>query len=348
MKARVCIELSTACNNACVFCAQAGQREHHDEAALRELLRAAAHDGLDVTFTGGEPTQHTYLPALIEFGKAQGIKHLGLQTNGSANPALLATLQAAGLCDVHVSVHGASEQVHDYHVGRTGAFAELHTFLATAQQLRITAVATTVLTRSNIRSLDPLPTWLREHNVKAWALAVPTVAGQAATDFTRVVPRIGLALPYALRTLRQANALGLPTTVVGAPHCALGPFRAHAVTQPRSFGTLCERCAAQPVCSGLDAAYLERFGSEELRALSVCEVANSGLPASLQNLFVGVGRLAQRVVESHPNPAAVRHRLSVLQRPQPAVAEVRGRATSDSDAAQKLFPALFEQPDPPR
>ena len=78
-----------------------------------------------------------------------------------------------------------------------------------------------------------------------------------------------MALPHALHAAERARRLGLPTVIVDAPRCLLGPFAAHAeVTRARAFAPACDLCAARAQCPGVDAGYLARFGADELTPLA--------------------------------------------------------------------------------
>ena len=322
-----------------------------------QLLRAQ-HD--ELTFVGGEPTLHPNLAALIASARAAGFSRVGIQTNARrlADRQYLQSLVDAGLSDVHVSLHGSEAAVHDYHTGVEGSFTEAMNGLAASVSKRLPVVAVSVLARSNFRSLSGLPTLLKARGVQAWLVEVPWVAGRARDAFDRVVPRLGLALPFALHALSTAAKVSLPSFVRGAPHCLLGPFAARALpSEPRAYGAACEACAAKPRCPGVDPAYLERFGGDELRAVAVAvpvavtvTVAGEGAAVvasagdSLTRMFVGVGERARPPLQD-----PVRPRMSLPQvgraaeRAQPARAEVSTASPKRSgDALREILPGLFD------
>ncbi len=141
-------------------------------------------------------------------------------------------------------------------------------------QGRVVFVATR-LTRSSCRSLVPLVDRLVAHGVAGWAVVWPTVdAADEATS--RTVPRLGIAVPHALRAVQRAVRRGMPTVLVGVPRCTLGPFAVRRLPQPRGGGEhpeVCEGCAARTECPGVEPWYLDRFGDEELRATAASERA---------------------------------------------------------------------------
>jgi len=162
---------------------------------------------------------------------------------------------------ITLALHGASAAVHDHHAGRVGSFGETIAALDDARGRGDPVEVETLVTRSSYRVLGVLPRLLHAHGVTSWRLAIATFAAQPA----RAVPRLAMALPFALHAIDRAGRLGLATVIVDAPRCLLGPLAARSVvTAPRSYPTPCQRCAVRPSCAGVEAAYVERFGSGEL------------------------------------------------------------------------------------
>jgi hypothetical protein len=347
--AREVVALGRACDNACVFCAQEGlPREAVREVALPEpgpggeIVSKAT---IGVTFIGGEPGIDERLEGLVARARAAGHARVGVQTNGRvlSAPGRLEALARAGLTDVHLSIHGPDARVHDWHTGAPGSFdASLRT-LATARASGLRAVVVTVLTRSSFRVLAAMPRLLASRGVAAWCIDVPRWRGRAQTDADRVVPRLALALPFALHALDAAEALGLPAFVRGAPSCLLGPFASRALgDEPRGFADVCAACPSRDTCAGVDAPYLARFGAGELAPCPV--VPRAKRHAELAPLFVGPGEMAllreDLAVPSPPERARVA--LPVLGRPAPAHAEVPASAPKQTgDALRAILPDLF-------
>jgi hypothetical protein len=296
-----------------------------------------------VTFVGGEPGADPRVEELVGRARALGFAHIGVQTNGWALAAegRVAALAGAGLTDVHLSIHGPEARVHDWHAGRAGAFDAALRTLTAARAASLDVVVATVLTRSSFRVLAPMPRMLASRGVRAWCIEVPRWRGRAAAASDRVVPRLALALPFALHALDAALSLGLAAFVRGAPACLLGPFASRALDDPRSFGAPCEACAARPACAGADPEYLARFGDGELSARGPVDRAGSEAAA----LFVGVGDVAPPVDAAAvlPSPGRARVALPVLGRPLPAKGEVAaGTAKRSGEALRAILPDLFE------
>lgn len=338
------IEVTLACDGACRFCAQVGlERVDRDaEAVLAEVRRAA---GEAIAFVGGEPTGRVELPQWIATAREAGAPAVGVQTHARtlADPSRVEALVDAGLTDVHVSIHGARPEVHDYHTDAPGSLdatiAGVQTLRQHGPELRI--VATTVVTRSSFRVLSELPVRLVGWGISAWSLAWIEPHGAAATAFDRLVPRLGLAAPFVLHAIAAARRLGLPAFTSGLPRCVLGPFVDTAIEREVAddrFAEPCTECPARPRCCGIAPAYLARFGAEELRPVEAPTAASD----DLHTAFVGTGRLGPTETEPPEPPARARSRLPVLGRPDPAHQEVRRRQAADGEALRGLFPDLFK------
>lgn len=300
MPSRAVHRLTLDCNNACLFCAQEGLPLRALEDDLGSALSALRQRSDELTFIGGEPTLLEHLPAAVRAARLAGFAKIGLQTNGRilASSGLCQELADAGLTDVHFSLHGAQPSVHDYHVGVPGAFRDLLVGLSAARAAHLVIVVNTVLTRSNHRVLGELPPLLRRLRVAGWAVTVPRVAGRSLAAFDRLVPRLALALPFALQALELAKREGLATWIRGAPACLLGPYASHALSErPRAFGPACRVCPARPSCAGVDPAYLARFGGDELRATSAAATSD---PSHLARMFVELDELGPGLAAPPP------------------------------------------------
>lgn len=289
---RVSLSLTGECSNACVFCAHPGSSEPVTPERLRALRASGARA---ITFGGGEPTLvPDALEAAVRAAREVGFEAVGVQTNGHALAATARRLAAAGLSDVHVSLHGPDASSHDHHTGREGSFESLWSGVSAARSAGLRVVATTVLTRSSYRVLSGLPLLLSARGIAAWLVAVPLARGRAEDDFDRVHPRLALALPFALHAIEVARRMGLPAYLSGAPLCLLGPLARHSISAPEQAGTRafherCEACGARDACPGLDPIYLARFGGDELRPREDRPASADAEP--LASLFVGPGEL---------------------------------------------------------
>jgi hypothetical protein len=325
---RATVRLGLACNNRCIFCCQDGL----DTPDVRSV-------GEEVTFVGGEPLLHEDLVDRVREARGKGARAVGVQTNGHRLAELAAPLARAGLTDVHVSIHGAEAAVHDYHTGVDGSFERLLQGAAAARAEGLLVVATTVLTRSNFRGLGMLARLLHQRGIQAWNIAVPEVAGRASASFDRVIPRLGMALPFALHAATLARTLGIHVYFSGAPLCLIHP-NPFLPSPPRAYAAVCEGCEARPNCPGVDARYLARFDGDELRPRYAWQPTRD----RLAELFVGPGELAAAAVEKPAaSPAAARRQLPLYGKVVPAAGEASPAAPKKSgEALRDLFPQLFD------
>ena len=340
---RATVRILSACDNACVFCGQDPAELAPTRDEISRALRLAFDRAREVTLTGGEPSLHPELIAIVEEARALGFSRVGIQTN-ARRPEQLRALARAGLTDLHLSIHGGVAAAHDYHTGVEGSFALALATLSEARAAGLPAVVTTVLTRSNARGLTELAGVLSARGASAWCIAVPRVRGRAAELFDRVVPRLGIAMPFALHAVQAAIALRLPALVRGAPSCLLGPFAKHAMLdEPRAYGEACVGCAARPACPGVEPAYLARFAGDELSNAPL--VARAPGAPELARMFVGEGDLAPAPpLRTDGKSAPSRVALPMLGKVQPARAEVpRGVEKKTGAALREIFKELFVQ-----
>jgi hypothetical protein len=342
--------MSLACQNRCVFCAQYGLDDGLEETAAgssdwaRRLREARTEGAGEVTFVGGEPTLHPALPEAVTSARALGFQRIGVQTNGRrlADAVVLDRLVASGLTDVHLSLHGATAPAHDYHTGVDGSFEQTLAGMAHARSRGLRAVVVTVLTRSSCRGLGALPGFLHARGVAAWLVEVAAASGRAAAAFDRVVPRLGVALPFALHALSVAAKIGLPAWIRGAPLCLLGPFAARSLaSEARAYAAPCQRCPARALCPGVDPTYLARFAGDELDGRRAPEGGVPGAePAELANMFVGIGERSAAPAGEPPRPARVS--LPLAGKVRPARNEAPGGTPRRTGGDLKvIFPGLF-------
>jgi len=339
---RATVRLLLECSNACIFCAQTGLPSKERDVSL--ALKEARTNADEVTFVGGEPTLDPALEERIAEARTLGFRRVGIQTNGRklAVRSYASSLARAGLTDVHLSIHGADPAVHDYHTGVDGSLAASLAGLAASRAHHLEVVVATVVTRSNFRNLGSIPRMLGERGVAGWLLEIPRIAGRAAEGFDRVIPRLALALPFALHALEAARALGVPAWIRGAPLCVLGPFATRALEEPtRDYGTTCEECPARASCTGVESDYLARFGEDELSKREPPQASDDA--AALRAMFVGVGELARVERAIEPSVGRARASLPILGKVRPARAEASPATDRKTgEALREILPDLFE------
>ncbi len=163
------IFLGFACNNGCVFCAQAGLRAAwkrddggRDVAAIEASIDALTDlaPGETVAFVGGEPTVHDELPRWISRAIERGASRVLVQTNGRrlayakyAEELAATTAGKSATLALDVSLQGSSREMHEHATRAPGSFAQTVLGLRHARGASIAAAVTTVITRANYRHL---------------------------------------------------------------------------------------------------------------------------------------------------------------------------------------------------
>ncbi len=155
---RVKIVTGLKCNIRCVFCYYRDNLDapNRSFAEIRDDLRYAFRHGIrEVDFSGGEPTVHPDLPALIAEARVVGMERVCIISNGwrLADKDYLASLKASGLDEVLFSVHGSHDVVHDELTATPGSFAKIRAALENAAAAGLTIRINTVVSRLNVADL---------------------------------------------------------------------------------------------------------------------------------------------------------------------------------------------------
>lgn len=275
--------VTDACNAHCTFCAE------HVPRATPDLRDRSAFDRLDallaggvpseLLLTGGEPTLHPRLGALIERAKAAGVADVVLFTNAMAlgDARRVARLQRAGLSRVRASLFGVDERSRiamrhpdGWELAAAGVDA--------AVDAGLPVELASVICRDTVAGLAELATaavarWPAVTNV---VLAPFHAQGQTEDDATsqdhHVHPRAAEAdLRRALRIWAAAGVTVAPDPGYGYHLCAFAkphglasllrqqaPSGDHDLQHPAA----CETCVVRRRCSGVEASLLRRFGDD--------------------------------------------------------------------------------------
>lgn len=197
---------------------------------------------------------------------------------------------------IRVAIHGPTAACHELHGEPPGSFAAAMDALSRARVEGRPVLVASWLTRSSCRSLVGLVERLVGYGVAGWAIAWPRACDVDAAAVPRTVPRLGIAVPHALRAVQRATQRGLPTVLVGIPSCVLGPFAGQAWPRAEAgaHAAPCEGCPARAGCAGVDPWYAERFGGGELRAVAAVPRATvrDGLGPALVAAVAELRRIA--------------------------------------------------------
>jgi MoaA/NifB/PqqE/SkfB family radical SAM enzyme len=259
-----------------------------DRDALSRALGSAADppEG-PLWLVGGEPTLRPDLPALIAHFAAK--RELGLVTDGLAlmRPRAIEPLVAAGLSAARIWLHAARRDAHDWLVGLPGAAKGA---LRAVEALRASGVRcelAALLTRPTIAYVDELVLLCAELGLAQLTLQrLPTPATEAAG--VMLVPRQHELVTHLGRAAEVARRTGVSLRLVDLPRCATGDAaHARVADEPLRWPadpawsaareTLtethapCGDCPGAPVCHGMAASHVARFGWAQPAATSPIE-----------------------------------------------------------------------------
>ncbi|MDI1448937.1 radical SAM protein [Polyangium sp. 6x1] len=208
------LSLGSTCNNACVFCAQGEPRASRErEAEGMDLATRLRVEPGDVVFVqGGEPTLAEDLPALVRALDARGARRIVVQTNGrrlAYRAYARALREASSKLSLDVSLHGATEAMHDYHTQTPGSFKQTAIGVRHARAEGIEVATTTVITRSNYRHLVEIVQLSRALGARAAHFARASRFGRAARAADRILAPGELVRPQLTRALAEASRLGM-------------------------------------------------------------------------------------------------------------------------------------------
>jgi pyruvate-formate lyase-activating enzyme len=295
------LKLSYACNNNCVHCVIADQRDRavalgrkdfRTSAQVgRELADAAARGFRVVTFTGGEPTLRKDLPALVRAARSLGLA-VGIQTNGRVLSGPDARRSLAGLdARFVVALHGPDAAVHDAITRVPGSFdqtvAAMRGLVAEGEKV----TAKIVLSRTNAPCLPALAALLADIGAPRANFTFPHALGNARRMFDAVVPRYSDVMPGLLAALDALDACGIEAVTEAVPLCLLGGRRDRATesmyrsavasevrqldqdardwsrdraVEGKAKPPSCASCALDASCEGVWTDYLDANGGGEL------------------------------------------------------------------------------------
>lgn len=268
------------CNQSCRYCDQGTLRETVADLATGEVEAALAeHPAHGVWLAGGEVSLRADLPRLVRRARELGFVRVGIQTNGQvlATAGAASMLRDAGLTDVALALPAASPSLYQWLTGspeaRRRALQAARRIRAAGLDLRIT----TVLTRSILGELDTLARLAIDLGAQAHRWILARAQGAAGTEVLPRLARTQAPLASALRLGLEARideeTAGVPLCLLPSPALAADRLDAPPVVRaglpeapwPRHRPDVCRSCPLAGVCSGMESAYLARWGSSELR-----------------------------------------------------------------------------------
>lgn len=282
--------LGYECNLACDYCTitPAMRRRNLTTAAAAQAITRGAQRGLTaLQLGGGEPTIRRDLLPLIALARRLGFRDIKLQTNGLmlAYEGYLASLQAAGLSRLAISIHAHEPDRYHRLVQVDGAFAHLERGLARAVASGLPIEAELIAKQDTYAQLPAAARWLAGRGVDSVRLWLVSLTDGNA-DHPESLPRLREVAPSFCVVFDEARAAGRRAVSLHVPRCLLPGYEEHVI-DPAAGGVLCvtpdaefeladsrlsgqvkpescRRCIHDADCPGVRRDYAERHGTDEL------------------------------------------------------------------------------------
>lgn len=257
-------------------------------ARLLDQLVQGRKECRGVVFTGGEPTVHKNLLALVKAARDLGYASIQIQSNGRmlAYPRAVELLVRAGVTEFSPSLHGATAEVHEALVRAEGSFDESVAGIRNAVQSGVAVVTNSVITRLNQDTLPELVELLASLGVRHAQLAFVHPVGTALELFSDVVPRLTELVEPLRRAREIAQGAGMKLVTEAVPLCFLRGMQDLAVEEAipdttvvdldgtldysdwrvregKVHGPPCAECAVRERCEGPWREYPDHNGWSE-------------------------------------------------------------------------------------
>ncbi|MCA9969442.1 MAG: radical SAM protein, partial [Anaerolineales bacterium] len=201
------LAITYGCNNACNHCYNEPDRFTLPSLPAADwfviLDRLAAVGVPHVIFTGGEPTLHPDLPALIRHADGRG-QIVGMNTNGRrlSDLAYLAALEAAGLNHVQITLGSSRAAVHDAIMGAR-AFRQTVRGIENGVASGVHTITNTTLMRRNQDHVEEIIDFLHDLGIRTFAMNGMIYSGGGFAD-PNAIPEA--EMPPLLRRVRDHAA----------------------------------------------------------------------------------------------------------------------------------------------
>ncbi len=222
------VALTYRCNNACPHCYNEPDRFPMPSLSLtdwqRVLDKLATIGVPHIILTGGEPTLHPDLPAIIRYADALGLI-VGMNTNGRrlASMSTMMTLAEAGLNHVQITLESHVAAVHDGMVDVAGAFTQTVQGIKNALASGVHTITNSTLTRRNYRDAVHTVEFLHGLGLRTFALNGMIYAGGGLTNPDAIPAEAMAATLVAVRERAEALDMRFLWYTV-TDYCRLSPL----------------------------------------------------------------------------------------------------------------------------
>lgn len=216
------IAVTYACNNRCRFCYAGCNGSEKDKGSakrlemkdrtteqLKKIISVFAKDAKIpfFSFTGGEPLVRKDLEKLVAFGKKQKLS-MNLVSNGTlATESRAKSLFKAGLKTAQISVEAPTADLHDYLVGRKGAFEEGVRGIKNLQKAGFSVQTNTTITALNCDAVLEMPTFLKSIGVNRFAMNmyIPSGTGLSHDELFIGYDKIGSVVDAVTKAAQKED-----------------------------------------------------------------------------------------------------------------------------------------------
>jgi MoaA/NifB/PqqE/SkfB family radical SAM enzyme len=278
------IRVNFHCNQSCGFCFVSTHLPAMTDEAIRGAIADAARRGAEIVLSGGEPTLNPRLAEYVALARETSGRRVQLQTNAVRldDPALLATLVAAGLGLAFVSLHGSTSGVADRVTDAPGTFDRTIVGLDNLVASPVVTIINFVICQANYADF-PAFARLATSRWPAAKINVSFVAPSADVvgRESAMIPRYSDVLPFVSEGVTAAREAGVEVlgfeSMCGMPLCLVPATLRDALDAPdvppgfdRGEFVKVEACGAcrfDAGCYGVRRGYADLYGTGELRAV---------------------------------------------------------------------------------
>jgi molybdenum cofactor biosynthesis enzyme MoaA len=287
------------CNLKCTYCTITDEmrRRGLDAKVVAGHIEEAARRGVrNLSITGGEPTIRRELIPLVNFARSRGFTDIKVQSNGLmfSDRGYVDRLCDAGANRFHVSVHGHTGSDATPYAAVTQGGSESHALMLEGITNLVAAgmrpAADMIVMASTHEGLLDGVKDLHHRGVTSFTLWLVSLTDQNKPNLDSL-PRITDMIPSIMRCLDYAQEQDLDMQSLHVPRCLLPGYEdqvyhpgfqedVHVVTPDAVFQLSSSRLSGQTktdrcsgckwidLCPGLRDDYLERWGDEELTAVT--------------------------------------------------------------------------------
>ncbi len=256
------------CLNNCLFC------KHKDESfsdlfkiilKLKSNLRIKTRK---LCIIGNEPLLHPEIEEIVRLARKYGFRKIEIMTSGNllSDKVFCAKLIKAGARSFSFPLFAAKEDVHDFIVGRQGAFYGVTRAIKNILSLRGEVFIHTNLLRQNIDHLKDLENFV-EKQLSLPFVILPVRPKSAPMEFREIMP----SYDEVIKKLKGINSLvGFPLCVVKHVQKDLlksgkeisDSMKLYFLDQKFSKLKTCVGCRQYNKCSGFAKEYVEDYSDD--------------------------------------------------------------------------------------